>query len=171
MLNTRFYWQKILVIGCQYDHKQSQDFRYYQKWIFRADFLSKWSRNMTKILPCRFKQSCRPFNMLTIHKCSVSSLKFSDATKTELFEQIFFKSNQIIWQKYRLADLRSLLDLLTCWLSISILTQRFLTIELTVLFAAFNFRKKSALRLIFLLKLFQILCRLHKWKKKIRKYF
>ena len=28
-LNTRFYWERMLVIGCQYVNKQSQDFRYY----------------------------------------------------------------------------------------------------------------------------------------------
>ena len=28
-LDTRFYWETILVIGCQYIKKQSQDFRYY----------------------------------------------------------------------------------------------------------------------------------------------
>ena len=28
-LNTRFYWERILVIGCQYVNKQSLDFRYY----------------------------------------------------------------------------------------------------------------------------------------------
>ena len=28
-LNTRCYWERILVIGCQYVKKQSQDFRYY----------------------------------------------------------------------------------------------------------------------------------------------
>ena len=28
-LNTRFYWERILLIGCQYVKKQSQDFRYY----------------------------------------------------------------------------------------------------------------------------------------------
>ena len=27
-LNTRFDWERILVIGCQYVYKQSQDFRY-----------------------------------------------------------------------------------------------------------------------------------------------
>ena len=27
-LNTRFYWERILVIACQYVKKQSQDFRY-----------------------------------------------------------------------------------------------------------------------------------------------
>ena len=28
-LNTRFYWERILVMGCQYVNKQFQDFRYY----------------------------------------------------------------------------------------------------------------------------------------------
>ena len=28
-LDTRSYWERILVIGCQYINKQSQDFRYY----------------------------------------------------------------------------------------------------------------------------------------------
>ena len=28
-LNTRFYWERILVIGCQDVNKQSQDFKYY----------------------------------------------------------------------------------------------------------------------------------------------
>ena len=28
-LNTRFYWERIHVIGCQSVNKQSQDFRYY----------------------------------------------------------------------------------------------------------------------------------------------
>ena len=28
-LDSRFYWENILVIGCQYVKKQSQDFIYY----------------------------------------------------------------------------------------------------------------------------------------------
>ena len=28
-LNTRFYWERILVIGCQHVKKQSQDLKYY----------------------------------------------------------------------------------------------------------------------------------------------
>ena len=28
-LETRFYWETILIIRCQYVNKQSQDFRYY----------------------------------------------------------------------------------------------------------------------------------------------
>ena len=28
-LNTHFFWEKILLIGCQYVNKQSEDFRYF----------------------------------------------------------------------------------------------------------------------------------------------
>ena len=28
-LNTRFYWENILVIGCHYANKESQDFIYF----------------------------------------------------------------------------------------------------------------------------------------------
>ena len=28
-LNTRIYWERILVFGCEYVNKQSQDFRYF----------------------------------------------------------------------------------------------------------------------------------------------
>ena len=37
-LNTRFYWDRILVIGCQYVDKQSQGFWYFLKRVFAADF-------------------------------------------------------------------------------------------------------------------------------------
>ena len=40
-LNTCFYWERILVIGCQYVKKQSEDFRYYKDKTFRAYFLSE----------------------------------------------------------------------------------------------------------------------------------
>ena len=35
--NTRFYWENIHFIGCEYVNKMSQDFRYYYKIIFWAD--------------------------------------------------------------------------------------------------------------------------------------
>ena len=69
-LNTRFYCQRILLIGTQYLSKQCQDLKYYQKRNLAADFLSERSKNMMKILGCRFKQCLGPLNMLTIHKCS-----------------------------------------------------------------------------------------------------
>ena len=40
-LNTRIYWERRLVIGCQYVKKESQDFRYYKNRIFWANFLSE----------------------------------------------------------------------------------------------------------------------------------
>ena len=72
--DTRFYWDTILFIGCQFVKKKSQDFRYYWNSIFWADFFSSWSRNMTKLLTCRFKQCFGPFNMLSLHKGSGKQL-------------------------------------------------------------------------------------------------
>ena len=37
-VDAGFYWERILVIGCEYVNKQSQDFRYYQNRILRAGF-------------------------------------------------------------------------------------------------------------------------------------
>ena len=67
-----------------------------------ADFFSEWSKKLTKILPRIFKQCCRPFNMLTVHKFSdtqvfrhlscpcFSSLKFQ---KEIIYEGHLFFSN------------------------------------------------------------------------------
>ena len=73
-LDTLFYWETIHFIGCQYVNKESQDFRYYQNRIFRADYLSEWPEKMTKIRLCRFKQCFVPFNMLAFLKCSDTGL-------------------------------------------------------------------------------------------------
>ena len=73
-VNTRFYWERILFIGCQCLNKQSQDFRYYKDRIFQAHFLSVWSINLTKILPCRFRQCLGAFNMLTVETFSDTGL-------------------------------------------------------------------------------------------------
>ena len=48
-----------------------------------------------------------------------NSLKISDTTKTERFELIFFENDKKIRQEYCVADLSSVLELLTCWLRIS----------------------------------------------------
>ena len=103
-------------------------------------------------------------NMLT------NSLNISDTTKTKFFELIFCLSHQKIWQKYCLADLSSLSDPFTCSLSISVLTRAFLGIEVTLIFEVFNFRKKYPARLIYFLKVLQILFRLRKCRKNFRKY-
>ena len=62
--NTCFYWERLLFSGCQYVNKQSQEFRSYDNIVFSADLLSEWSKNMTNIMPLRFKQSLVSFNML-----------------------------------------------------------------------------------------------------------
>ena len=41
-LNTRFYWERILVIGSQYVNKQSQGLRRYLNGSFTAHFFSEW---------------------------------------------------------------------------------------------------------------------------------
>ena len=100
-----------------------------------------------------------------------SSFKISDTTKTEFFELIFLESGHKIWQKYRRADWSSVSVPLTCWMSISVLTWDFLGILVTWLFAVYNFRNKSALRLIFYFKVFKMLCRFSKCRKKLSKLF
>ena len=40
-LNARFYWENILVIGCQYGKKESQDVKYFQKSVYGPDSLWK----------------------------------------------------------------------------------------------------------------------------------
>ena len=57
-----------------------------------------------------------------------NSLEISCTTKKKFFEQTLFHSHQKIWQIYCPVDLDSVLDPLTCCLSISVLTRRFLGI-------------------------------------------
>ena len=80
------------------------------------------------------------------------SLKILDTTKTEAFELIFFQSDQKILQKYYRADLRNIWDPETCWLSINVLTGGFFFFLVNPVFAVYNFRKKSPLRLNFFLE-------------------
>ena len=49
-------------------------------------------------------------------------------TKIAYLRLIFFPSDKKMWQNHFRADLSNLSDLLTCWLSISILRQGFLGI-------------------------------------------
>ena len=66
-----------------------------------------------------------------------SSFKISHTTTTEFFELIFFPSHQKLWQKYCCEDLSDSSDLLTYWLSISVLTHGFLGIYVTPLFPVY----------------------------------
>ena len=47
-LNIRFYWENILVIGSHYANKESQDFKYFLKSVYGADFLWELSKNQKK---------------------------------------------------------------------------------------------------------------------------
>ena len=69
-----------------------------------------------------------------------NSLKIWDTTK-KFFEQIFFLSDQKIWQRYCCEDVSDLSDPLTWWPSISVLTTGFLGIWVTPLFAVYNLKK------------------------------
>ena len=66
-----------------------------------------------------------------------SSFKISHTTTTEFFELIFFPSHQKLWQKYCCENLSDSSDLLTYWLSISVLTHGFLGIYVTPLFPVY----------------------------------
>ena len=59
-----------------------------------------------------------------LRKC----LKISDTTKNKFIELLFLKSHHKVWQKNCRVDLSSILDVSTCSLSISVLTQGFLGI-------------------------------------------
>ena len=59
-----------------------------------------------------------------LRKC----LKISDTTKNKFIELLFLKSHHKVWQKNCRVDLSSILDISTCSLSISVLTQGFLGI-------------------------------------------
>ena len=48
VLNTRFYCERIFVVGSQYVKKMSQDLRFHKNRFFGADFFLEWLKNMTK---------------------------------------------------------------------------------------------------------------------------
>ena len=87
--NISWLWDNCILIGCVKHSLLLREntcqrvsicwetvsrFKILQNRAFRADLLSEWSKNMTKIVPCRFKESFGPFNMFTIHKCSDKGL-------------------------------------------------------------------------------------------------
>ena len=79
------------------------------KQIFLSWFALRMMKIMTKILRCRFKQSFRPFNMLTVDKCPERGLfmHLSDPALCTSEVRIFFKVLQILcrfricWKKFR----------------------------------------------------------------------
>ena len=105
------------------------------------------------------------------HSLLTNSLKILDTAQNESFKLKFFQKDPKKWENYCGADLSTILDPLTCRLSISVLTRSFLFISETTLFAVYNFVYTSAMRLIFFFKIFKIWCRFQKCKKMLRKYF
>ena len=81
------------------------------------------------------------------------------------------QSDQKIWEKYFCPDLSSVSDPLTCWLYISVLIRGSLGIEVTPLFAVYNFIRKWTLRLIFCFNVIQILFRFRKCRKESHNTF
>ena len=77
--------------------------------LFELISFQRYQKNMTKILPRRFKRSFAPFNILTVHKCSETRL-FRSVSNPVFFDSIttyeahlFFKSIAILcrFQKWR----------------------------------------------------------------------
>ena len=95
-LNTGFYWERILVIRCQYINKQHEDFRHYKKIIFWADFLAQLSKNLTKMLPWRLKQCFGSFNILNVKRCSDTGL-FRHLSNTA-FCSLSFQKKKHLWE-------------------------------------------------------------------------
>ena len=96
---------------------------------------------------------------------------FQILLKQSFSSWFFFQSDQKIWDKYFRPDLSSVSDPLTCWLYISVLIRGSLGIEVTPLFAVYNFRKKETLRLTFFFIVIQILFRFCKCRKKSHNTF
>ena len=95
-----------------------------------------------------------------------NSLEISYTSKKRFMGLILIESDQKITQKHCRADLSSVWDTLTCWLSISVLIRGILGFKVTALFPVYNFSKKSHVRLNFFLKASKSLCRFRKFKKK-----
>ena len=128
--------------------KSSKKFRKYFL-IFRKLHLN-WLRQKVAFTEREYLPS--GVNMIT------DILKILNATKPGFLELILFQRDQETWQKYCCEDFRGLSHPLT---------RGFLGIKVTLLFAVYNFRKKSSLRLTFFFsKKFQILCRFWKCRKK-----
>ena len=100
-----------------------------------------------------------------------NSLKILDTTENQSCKHKFLQKDQKIWQNYCRADVSSVSEHATCWLSISVQTRGFLGISVTTPFAVYNFGRKPAMRLIFSFKNFKIWCRFEKFRKKLKKYF
>ena len=120
--------------------------------FIEREYLSSWVHNLS-------------------NKIYQTSLKTSDTAKTEFSELEFFQIDKKIWQNYCREYFSSVSDHLTCWLSISVLSQEFLGIYVTTLFPGLNFGNKLAMRVTFFFKIFKIWCKFQKFGKNWQIFF
>ena len=92
-------------------------------------------------------------------------------TKRDFFELNCLHSVQWIWQKLCDSDFGTVWSHLPCCLSKGPLKRDILDIYLKTFFRMRNFGNKSAMRVVFLLKLFQSLSTFLKCRKKLRTSF
>ena len=110
-----FFFFKMFKIWCKFQKFTREVQKYFQFWI--KLYLSRLCQTLTFT---EREYLSAGVNTLT------NSLKISDATKTKFFELKLFQSDQKIRQSDCRKDLSSLLDHLTCWPSVNVLTQGFL---------------------------------------------
>ena len=120
---------------------------------------------MMKVVLYWFYQSLAPFNILTVEGCSQRRLfrNFSNRVFSPC------QSDDKMWWKCCRADFRSVWDHSICWLSKGILD--FLDICVTTPFALCNFKKTSAMRIMFICKILKTWCSLQKSRKNWQKCF
>ena len=73
-LDTRFYWERILVIWCQYVNKQSQALDTTKTEFFERIFFLNDQKIWQKFCRAEFKQCFGRFNMWTVHNSSDTGL-------------------------------------------------------------------------------------------------
>ena len=66
--------KRILVIGSQWDKKQSEYFMYHSERLFQTGLRTHWSISMVKVLSFRFQQCFSPFTMLLVQLSSETRL-------------------------------------------------------------------------------------------------
>ena len=98
-----------------------------------------------------------------------NSLEILPIIKRDFLEINRIQSHQWILQMWCHSEFSTVWYHLPCWLSKGPLKRDFLDIYLTMFFGIHNFQNTSAMRFIFLLKVFKIFARFQKRRKKLRK--
>ena len=95
-----------------------------------------------------------------------NSPKTLHITQRDFFKLNYLQKDQKIWLRHCRSALNSVSARLPCYLSKHHLKGDFLDIYLTTFFGVRKFKNTSAMRVIFLLKMFKIESKFRKWKKK-----